>query len=128
MDAAPDHDARAAGVRARLHDITGGTPGPDERALLVRLLRSFADQAPATAGTVIDLLDGGELRELRERAHALRGSAANIGATGLAALCAGIERDARAGRRPAAGTARRLGDEVTETVRAVTAVADAYEC
>ncbi|MEU4562605.1 Hpt domain-containing protein [Actinoplanes sp. NPDC023936] len=122
-----DHDARVAAVRARLDDVTGGEPGPDELDLLIRLLRAFAARAPELAGQLIDLLAADDLGQLRDLAHALKGSAANVGAAGLSALCAGVEQDARAGVRPEpASTARRLRTEVTAAQRAVTEVADGY--
>lgn len=125
--APPDHDARVTAVRARLDDVTGGEPGPDELALLVRLLRAFAVRAPEAAEQVITLLSSGS-EDLRDRAHALKGSAANIGAAGLSALCASIEQDARAGVRPdPVATAEMLRAETAAVLRAVTEVADAYE-
>ncbi|WP_232050038.1 Hpt domain-containing protein [Actinoplanes sp. OR16] len=124
--APPSHDERVTAVRARLNDITDGDPGPGERALLARLLRSFAAKAPAAADELIDVLDG-DTGVLRERAHALKGSSANIGATALAAICAAVETDARAGNRPDPATAAHLRDEIAGMVRAVTEVADAYE-
>ncbi|WP_229075563.1 Hpt domain-containing protein [Actinoplanes sp. DH11] len=152
MDAAQAaHDARTAQVRARLADITQGEPEPHERALLVRLLRSFTAKTPAAADEVIRLLgeaadgtagqatDGTTVgaadatanqaaAELRERAHALKGSAANVGATGLAAVCADVESQARTGVRPdPVTTAQRIRAEVTGTLRAVTEVADDYD-
>ncbi|MEU4688745.1 Hpt domain-containing protein [Actinoplanes sp. NPDC023714] len=126
--APPSHGERVAAIRKRLADIADGDPGPAERALLARLLRSFAAKAPAAAGELIDLLGDGATTALRERAHALKGSSANIGATALSALCAVVETEARAGLRPdPATTAQHLRDEVAGVVRAVTEVAESYE-
>jgi HPt (histidine-containing phosphotransfer) domain-containing protein len=126
--APPDHDARVIAIRARLDDITEGAPGPAELALLARLLRSFAAKAPAATDELIGLLAAGATTDIRERAHALKGSSANIGATALSALCADVEAQARAGDRPEpVTTAQRLRDEVGRALRAVTEVADSYE-
>jgi HPt (histidine-containing phosphotransfer) domain-containing protein len=125
--APPDHDARVASIRTRLNDITEGAPSPAERTLLVRLLRSFAAKTPAAADELIGLLATGPVTEIRERAHALKGSSANIGAISLSALCADVETEARAGVRPApVTTAQRLRDEVGGALRAVHEVADSY--
>ncbi|WP_433831838.1 Hpt domain-containing protein [Actinoplanes sp. CA-015351] len=122
-----DHDARVAAVRARLDDITAGKPSPDELALLVKLLRAFAAKAPAATDELISVLENGGTGDIRERAHAFKGSAANIGATALSALCAGVEEDAREGiRSDPATTAQRLRDEVAQALRAVTEVADDF--
>ncbi|MGK5681999.1 Hpt domain-containing protein [Actinoplanes sp. URMC 104] len=87
-------------IRKRLADIAGDEPGPAEQALLGRLLRSYLDKAPGGIDRLAELLRGGDPAALREHAHALKGSASNIGADGLAAVFAEIEHAARDGGVP----------------------------
>ncbi|GAB2566898.1 hypothetical protein Aab01nite_45690 [Paractinoplanes abujensis] len=87
-------------VRERLADIAGDDPGPGERALLGRLVRSFLEKNPAGVDQLAELLRGGDPGMLREHAHALKGSATNIGADSLARVFAEIEHAARDGVVP----------------------------
>jgi HPt (histidine-containing phosphotransfer) domain-containing protein len=122
-------DERLATVRARIEAITDPDPTPDEQALVLRLLRGFVTRTPAAVEQVTALLEdaAAERGVLRDRAHALKGSAANIGAAGLAALCATVEDQARAGRvTDPAGTAELIRAEAAGAVRAVSAIADEF--
>jgi HPt (histidine-containing phosphotransfer) domain-containing protein len=119
-----DDETRVAGVRARLADLTEGDPTPAETALLLRLLGSFEGRAQEAADVLADLLRHGDLADVRDQAHSLKGSAANIGATRLAGLCAAVEDQARAGRlADPRHTAARLHTEVAGALRAVSRLA-----
>ncbi|GIF14767.1 Hpt domain-containing protein [Actinoplanes teichomyceticus] len=125
----PEDDERLAAVRARIEAILDPDPAPAELALALRLLRSFAARTPGAVQQVTALLEdpAADPEALLERAHSLRGSAANIGAAGLAGLCAGVEDQARAGTvADPAGTAGRIRAEAAGAVRAVSAVAEEY--
>jgi histidine phosphotransfer protein HptB len=87
-------------VRDRLSDIAGGEPGPAEKALLGRLIRSYLAKTPGGVDRLAELLRGGDTPTLREHAHALKGSASNIGANSLASVFAEIENAARDGGVP----------------------------
>ena len=87
-------------VRDRLADIAGPDPGPAERALMARLIRSFLDKTPAAVERLGELLRGGEPATLRDHAHALKGSASNIGAGALSRIFAEVENAARDGGVP----------------------------
>ncbi|WP_250037989.1 Hpt domain-containing protein [Paractinoplanes maris] len=87
-------------VRGRLADIAGPEPDPAERALIGRLIRSFLGKTPAGVDRLAELLRGGDAAALREHAHALKGSASNIGAGSLSAVFAEIEHAARDGLVP----------------------------
>ena len=87
-------------VRDRLADIAGPEPGPAERALMARLIRSFLARTPAAVERLGELLRGGDPTTLRDHAHALKGSAANIGAGTLSAIFAEVEHAARDGAVP----------------------------
>ncbi|GIE90644.1 Hpt domain-containing protein [Actinoplanes regularis] len=119
----PEDEKRLAGVRARIESIIDPVPTPAQSALVMRLLRSFATNTPAAVDALLDSLD--DPGELRERAHTLRGSADNIGAGELAAACAALEEQARAGTiADPAGSAGRIRAEADEALRAVLALAD----
>jgi HPt (histidine-containing phosphotransfer) domain-containing protein len=95
-----DPRSREHEIRARLADIAGDEPGPAERALLARLIRSFAGRTPGGVQRLGELLRGGGRSELRDHAHGLKGSAANIGAGTLAGIFAEVEHAARDGHVP----------------------------
>lgn len=87
-------------IRARLADIAGDDPGPSERALLTRLIRSFVGKTPDGVDRLAELLRGGDQAALRDHAHGMKGSASNIGADTLASVFAEVEHAARAGGVP----------------------------
>ena len=124
----PEDRARVAGVRDRLADLVEVDPSPAELALLLRLLRSFAVKAPPAAAELGRLLRAGDPGPVRDQAHALKGTAANIGVAGLAALCARIEDEARAGTVTDPGRAAELlGSEVDAALRAVDVLTREFE-
>lgn len=121
-------DERLAGVRARIALITDPDPTAAELALIQRLLRSFVAKTPEAVARLLDGFGGKDLGTIRDQAHGLKGSAANIGATALAALCAALEDQARAGAiADPAGTAERIRAEAAGALEAVSALADEYE-
>lgn len=87
-------------IRARLADIAGPQPGGPERALLGRLVRSYLGKTPAGVDRLGELLRGGTTEEVRDHAHSLKGSAANLGADTLAAAFAEVEHSAQDGILP----------------------------
>ncbi|MET0423318.1 MAG: Hpt domain-containing protein [Actinoplanes sp.] len=95
-----EDNGREAEIRARLADITGPEPSEAERALVSRLLRSFAGKTPGGVDRLGELLRGGDREAVRDHAHGLKGSAANIGADTLAAIFAEVEHAARDGHVP----------------------------
>lgn len=68
--------------------------GPD---LLPELAHLFQDEAARHLATMGDALSTGDAASLAKAAHALKGSAATVGARQVAAGCARLERLARAG-------------------------------
>ena len=91
---------RLADIRARLDDIAGPDPYDDERELLARLIRSFTFKTGPAVDELAAALHDGDAADVRERAHGLKGSAANVGATTLAGVFAELEHRARAGALP----------------------------
>lgn len=89
-DAPPAVDAAQL---AQLRELYGAD-GSDELSVL---LQTFLDSAPAAIGSVKSAVHQGNPRATASAAHALRGSAANMGATALAGACAEIERLAKGG-------------------------------
>ncbi|BCY07592.1 Hpt domain-containing protein [Actinoplanes sp. L3-i22] len=119
-----DDDERLAGVRARIESIIDPDPAPAELALVGRLLRSFVAKTPEAVERLLDGFPDKDPALARDQAHGLKGSAANIGATGLAALCATLEDEARAGRIP--DVADQIRTEAAAALEAVAAVAEEY--
>ena len=107
--------SRETEIRARLADIAGPRPGNAERALLGRLVRSYLGKTPGGVDLLGELLRGGTPEEVRDHAHSLKGSAANLGADTLAAAFAEVEQSARDGILPDADfTLGRVCGELTQ--------------
>jgi histidine phosphotransfer protein HptB len=100
QDGRMDVSSREAEIRARLVDIGGDEPGPAERALLSRLIRSFAGKVPGKVDRLAELLRGGDPAAVRDHAHGLKGSASNIGADTLSGIFAEVEHSAGDGVIP----------------------------
>lgn len=88
-----------AGRLATLGEFDAIDPGT-VRGLVAR----FAHEAPQRLAWLRAAVDDGDLARLEFHAHALRGSAANLGAAVVAAELAVIESDAREQRQPAPAT------------------------
>ncbi|WP_436520455.1 Hpt domain-containing protein [Actinoplanes sp. HUAS TT8] len=121
----PEEDQRLAGVRARIAIITDPDPTPAELALVGRLLRSFVAKTPEAVERLLDGFPDKDPGIVRDQAHALKGSAANIGATALAALCAALEDQARAGKVP--DVAEEIRAEAAAALTAVSTLAEQYD-
>jgi histidine phosphotransfer protein HptB len=93
-------ETREAEIRDRMADIGGDDPGADERALMARLIRSFAAKTPGNVDRLAELLHGGDPSAVRDQAHSLKGSASNIGAATLSTIFAEVEHAARDGVVP----------------------------
>jgi HPt (histidine-containing phosphotransfer) domain-containing protein len=94
------HSERVEQIRARIDDLAGPEPHDDERELLTRLLRSFTIKTGPAVDQLAAALREGNAGDVGDRAHGLKGSAANVGATTLAGLFADLEHRARDGALP----------------------------
>ncbi|NYG07092.1 hypothetical protein BJ986_001579 [Phycicoccus badiiscoriae] len=74
---------------SRLEELLDLDPG--DPSMLLRFIDRFGPNARATLATMREHRDAGAAHELGRAAHGLKGSAANLGATRLAALCAEVE-------------------------------------
>lgn len=90
----------AAGIRARLADLAGDEPCAEERALLARMLGAYPAKTAGAVRHLAEALRSGDAAAVEARAHGLKGSAANLGATTLAGLFADLEGRARDGDLP----------------------------
>ncbi|GAA3141512.1 hypothetical protein GCM10010466_35610 [Planomonospora alba] len=118
---APAEDLEAA-VRRRLEDLAD--PGCErEQEILDRVLASFLDRAPRVLHQLGRAVADGDAAAVEQRAHSLKGSAANLGAAALAEVCARIEQHGNAGRTAAAaGLLERLRQELDRACRVLEAV------
>jgi HPt (histidine-containing phosphotransfer) domain-containing protein len=90
----------AAGIRARLADLSGDEPCAEERALLARMLGAYPAKTAGAVRHLAEALRSGDAATVEARAHGLKGSAANLGATALAGLFGELEGHARDGDLP----------------------------
>ncbi|WP_369069136.1 hybrid sensor histidine kinase/response regulator [Kineococcus terrestris] len=109
-------------VRARLEDL-GGVATAQDRELFAGLLTSFADRAPAALAQLREAVLAGDPAAVAVHAHALKGSAANLGAEELAQACAQLEDTARGGGSAGAGQLDELDDLTGRACAAVRALA-----
>jgi HPt (histidine-containing phosphotransfer) domain-containing protein len=65
--------------------------------LVGELIDLFAQEGPAFLAALREAAQAGELEAARRKAHDLKGSSANLGASRLKELCHGLEAAARAG-------------------------------
>ena len=80
-----------AGVldRARLQELLDLDPG--DPSMLLRFIGRFGTGSTQTLATLVEARDAGCAHDMGRAAHALKGSAANLGATALATLCKELE-------------------------------------
>ncbi len=97
---APTGDQHRSGIQARLAEIAGPHPSETERLLLARLLTSYVRKTPPAIDHLARALHAADTASVRDQAHTLKGSAANIGVTAMSELFAMMEDDARDGRLP----------------------------
>ncbi len=70
------------------------------RPLLAQLLRLYLETAPERLAEIeAGVADGGDLDGAHRAAHALKSSAANVGAVEVSGLAAALERSSAAGER-----------------------------
>ena len=120
-------DIRETEIRARLSDITGPEPGDAERALIGRLVASYLAKTPPGVDRLGELLRGGDPGPVRDHAHSLKGSSANLGARRIAEIFAEVEETARGGVLPDPdSTLGRLGAEQALTLSVLEQVAADY--
>jgi HPt (histidine-containing phosphotransfer) domain-containing protein len=92
----PDAQALRGAVRSRIEEFLGDRTMP-EIALARRIVEAFPSRARALARVVFEAADAVDPGETARQAHALKGSAMNVGALTLAALCAEVEELSRTG-------------------------------
>jgi HPt (histidine-containing phosphotransfer) domain-containing protein len=95
-------------IQARLELLVGPEPDAPSRALITRLLLSYLAKTPPGLEVLARLAQAGDVAAVTDQAHALKGSASNLGVTAMSTLLAEIEDDARAGTLPAPAALDRL--------------------
>ncbi len=77
---------------------------PGQPSLLSKIVGLYLDSAPALLQRLRDAVAAGDSEALRQAAHSLKSSSANLGATRLAALCRELEQRGRDRRLEDAAT------------------------
>jgi len=116
----PGEDGHALAIDPARLDLLRQLGPADGGALLTAVVSAFLQEAPARLASLRSAVDAGGGRPLAEAAHQLKGSAANIGATTVAALCEQLEIAARAGDTLAFGLLHQLETELDRASRALT--------
>jgi HPt (histidine-containing phosphotransfer) domain-containing protein len=94
--------------------VDSGVPG-----LVEELATLFGEDAPRSVAGLRAAAERGDAPELARVAHALKGSAATLGARALASTCAGLEAEGHAGRTDVGARLVSLQREVDAVVRAL---------
>ena len=76
---------------------------PGEPDVLTEVLKMFLDEAPPRIARLRNALAAGNIEELQRAAHSLKGSAGNIGATGMFGVCQQLDSLGRSGNIESAG-------------------------
>ncbi|MGO4342135.1 response regulator [Pedococcus sp. 2YAF34] len=84
----PDLDPEVLDT-ARLGELLDLDPG--DPSMLLRFISRFGTGSAQTMATLVEARDAGRAHEMGRAAHALKGSAANLGATWLATVCKLLE-------------------------------------
>ncbi|MDP9403572.1 MAG: response regulator [Actinomycetota bacterium] len=125
--------AKWAGNDAALPEVSPPSPGPQHAdALDAGVLAQYDRMSPGFADEVIALfvddvpvrlealrgaLASGDLRAAAELAHTLKGTSSNVGATRLAARCAGLQSSAEGGSSAEAAASAEAVESAWEQVR-----------
>lgn len=111
--------ARVANIVDRLDQLSGPDPAADDD-LLPQLLTSFTDRANDELDDLLTAVARRDTDSVGRLAHELRGAAANLGATALAATLEDVEARSRAGIAGLGpNVAHRLRDELELTLEAI---------
>ncbi|GII03376.1 Hpt domain-containing protein [Planobispora takensis] len=100
---APDTAGTALSIRTRIADLVEDGSA-HEIEFIGRLVVSFLERAPVMLADLDAAIAAADHAATAQRAHALKGAAANLGVSSVAALCAEIEQlagTARPGAHPA---------------------------
>jgi HPt (histidine-containing phosphotransfer) domain-containing protein len=76
---------------------------PGEPDVLAQVLSLFLEEAPRRIDRIRGALQARDASEMHRAAHSMKGSAGNIGATGLFAICREVDDRARVGDLSGAG-------------------------
>ncbi|GGL34850.1 hybrid sensor histidine kinase/response regulator [Planomonospora parontospora] len=89
--------SRETSIRERLDELAGPDAGEDDWEMVDYLATSFVAKAPGALEELEEAVARGHAGDVEKRAHSLKGSAVNMGATALAELCARLEAQGRSG-------------------------------
>jgi HPt (histidine-containing phosphotransfer) domain-containing protein len=104
--------------------VLGELQVPGLEGLLAELIGLFSEEAPRNLDRMRAALCSGNAAELARVAHALKGSAATLGARTMVATCLELETGGHAGRTVELAPAlARLEAQTDEVVRALAALA-----
>jgi HPt (histidine-containing phosphotransfer) domain-containing protein len=93
---------------------------PDSPSVLDRIINMYTENSPEILRAIHEAAHKGDGEALREAAHSLKTSSANLGASELAALCKELEvLGGSAGTEAAAELLDRLDDAYQETIAAL---------
>jgi HPt (histidine-containing phosphotransfer) domain-containing protein len=87
--------------------------------LLVELVALFSEDAPRHVASLREAVGGRDTAEVARLAHALKGSAATLGARLMSATCAELEAASRSGRTDVGPVMARLEQQTDDVLKAL---------
>src|SRR6185436_9967953 len=90
---APAASPTASGVSFDLNDVLARVEG--DRSLLAELIQIFRSESPRMLAEIKRCAEQGDEKGLQRAAHALKGSASNLGASGVSKAALALEMLAR---------------------------------
>lgn len=118
---------RETAIRDRLAELAG-SDGEDCRELFVGMLRSLVDRGGRLLGELEEAVGRRAAADVEERAHSLKGAAANLGGIELARMLDAVEQQSRRGQLHAVeDDLGRVREEFATLSRSLVAVATELE-
>ncbi len=118
--AKPAPAAAGDSINRRALDAIRAMMGPGGDALVRKVIRAYLDDMPSGLGRMMRAAEAGEADELRNTAHSMKSSSANVGAERLSRLCKALESIGRSGT--VEGTLPLLQEATGELERVVAAL------
>ncbi len=109
---APVSDSLLSDVRAHVRSLLG----EDDEAFVAELTEAFVESSQHALAAVVDAQAVGDVDALAAAAHALKGSASNVGLTALASHWDVVETDTRQGRAPSPDGLRTATEQTERTL------------
>jgi signal transduction histidine kinase/DNA-binding response OmpR family regulator len=98
-------------INPRALNAIRSLPGPNAASIVQKVLHAYLADTPVRMAQLRSAIEAGDAEGLRQAAHGLKSSSANVGAEALAAACKNLEAVGRAGTTDGAASLLAKADE-----------------